>query len=265
MLAAAASLELYAQGAVEECADRSPTQAALGACLDSRVADAERDLEYKAKLARKTFASMRSKELRDKTQRAFDRAQRRFFSERDQQCGGSPETLSDSERSNKVRECIIRLTRERSAEIASSYSLGTAEARAPEEQQPARPQAPAATRPQSDPVYGVDWRLTRVIRDNKEMALPPKYKASLRLETDGRVSGYGAASAFTGRYRLRSPGRIEWAENGFLITHDAQQPDPSQIDYLYIDSLERITRAGLSKNGLVLRNEDGSISLSFER
>jgi hypothetical protein len=114
-------------------------------------------------------------------------------------------------------------------------------------------------------VYGVDWRLTRVIRDNKEMALPPKYKASLRLETDGRVSGYGAASAFTGRYRLRSPGRIEWAENGFLITHDAQQPDPSQIDYLYVDSLERITRAGLSKTGLVLRNEDGSISLSFER
>jgi len=67
------------------------------------------------------------------------------------------------------------------------------------------------------------------LRQIKEMALPPKYKASLRLETDGRVSGYGAASAFTGRYRLRSPGRIEWAENGFLITHDAQQPDPSQM------------------------------------
>jgi uncharacterized protein YecT (DUF1311 family) len=265
-IAAAASLEAHAQGVVEECADRSPTQAALSACLDSRVADAERDLEYKAKLARNTFASMRSRELRAKTQRAFDRAQRRFFAERDQQCGGNPETVGDSDRGNKVRECIIRLTRERSAELAASFSLSRADTRAAEEQPPpARPQTPAATRPQSDPVYGVDWRLTRVIRDNKEMALPPKYKASLRLETDGRVSGYGAASAFTGRYRLRSPGRIEWAENGFLITHDAQQPDPNQIDYLYIDSLERITRAGLSKTGLVLRNEDGSISLSFER
>ena len=49
------------------------------------------------------------------------------------------------------------------------------------------------------------------------------------------------------------------------VSIDAQQPDPSQIDYLYVDSLERITRAGLSKTGLVLRNEDGSISLSFER
>lgn len=254
---------------MEECADRSPTQSALSACLDGRLADAERDLARKAKLARDSFSAMRSRELRSKTQRAFDRAQRRFFSERDQQCGGTQDTLTESERSNKVRECMIRLTRSRSAEIASLLSLEDTEAPEaepqPQPQPPARAQTPAAARPQSDPVYGVDWRLTRIIRDNKELKLPPKYKGSLRLETDGRVSGYGTASAFTGRYRLRSPGRIDWAENGFLITHDAQQPDPNQIDYLYIDSLERTSNAGLSKTGLVLRNDDGSISLSFER
>ena len=264
-LAVAAIAPVLAASAMEECADRSPTQAGLSACLDSALADAERDLLYKAKLGRDSLEAMHTREQRAKAQRAFDRAQRRFFAERDRQCGGSRDTLPDSDRGNKMRECMIRLTRERSAQIAASLSLESAEPPEQAEAKPAAPQPDPAARAPSDPVYGVDWRLTRMIRDNKEMALPPKYRGNLRLEIDGRVSGYGAASAFTGRYRLRAPGKIEWAENGFLITHDAQQSDPSQIDYLYIDSLERITRAGLSKTGLVLRNEEGSISLSFER
>ena len=264
-LAVAAIAPVLAASATEECADRSPTQAALSECLDAALADAERDLMYKAKLGRESLDAMRGREQRAKAQRAFDRAQRRFFAERDRQCGGSRDALPDSDRGNKMRECMIRLTRERSAQIAASLSRESAETPAQAEAKPAAPQPDPAARAPSDPVYGVDWRLTRMIRDNKEMALPPKYRGHLRLETDGRVSGYGAGSAFTGRYRLRAPGKVEWAENGFLITHDAQQSDPSQIDYLYIDSLERITRAGLSKTGLVLRNEDGSISLSFER
>jgi uncharacterized protein YecT (DUF1311 family) len=265
LTAAATSTSLRAANAIEECADSSPTQAALSGCLDDRLNDAERELSSKSNLARESTDALRNREQRIKAQRAFDRSQRRFFADRDRQCAGSRDTLADTERANKVRECLIRLTRERTAEIAGSLSLDARESVPPAEVKPSRPQPETPPRPQSDPVYGVDWRLTRMIRDNKEMPLPPKYRANLRLETDGRVSGYGAASAFTGRYRLRTAGKIEWAENGFLITHDAQQRDPTQFDYLYVDSLERATRAGLSKTGLVLRNEDGSISLSFER
>jgi uncharacterized protein YecT (DUF1311 family) len=253
-------------GPIDECADISPTQSAIGVCLENKLADAEADLAAKSKLARQSVDAIRGRDQRVKAQRAFDRAQRRFFSERDRLCGEGREALNESERSNKIRDCLIRLTRERSAEIASSLSLTAADSSTPPaEAKPSRPPAEPAPRPSNDPVYGVDWKLTRMIRDNQEIPLPPKYRANLRLETDGRVSGYGAVSAFTGRYRLRSPGKIEWAENGFLITHDAQQPDPTQIDYLYVDSLERTSRAGLSKSGLVLRSEDGSISLSFER
>jgi uncharacterized protein YecT (DUF1311 family) len=265
-VAAIACVRLCVAGPVDECVDASPTQAALSACLDSSLADAENDLAAKSKLARQGVDGIRAREPRIKAQRAFDRAQRRFFSDRDQQCGGSPESLADSERSNKIRDCLIRLTRQRSAELAATLSLDASPTPSRSaESKPPPPQPEAVTRASEDPVYGVDWRLARMIRDNKEVPLPPKYKANLRLETDGRVSGYGAASAFTGRYRLRAPGKIEWAENGFLITHDAQQPDPTQMDYLYVDSLERTTRAGLSKTGLVLRSEDGSVSLSFER
>lgn len=247
-----------AASAIEECADSSPTQAALSDCLDSQLAAAERELSSKAQLARQHAQAIRNREQRTKALQAVDRAQRRFFAAREQECGStSPEAMTESERGNKIRNCMIRVTRER-AGLAGASSAEAVETPAVQDEKP-------AARVQPDPVYGVDWRLTRLIRDNKEVALPAKYRANLRLETDGRVSGYGAASAFTGRYRLRSPGKIEWAENGFLITHDARQPDPTQIDYLYVDSLERATRAGLSKTGLVLRSEDGSISLSFER
>jgi len=266
VVAAIADVRLCLAGPVDECADASPTQAALSACLDSSLADAESDLAAKSKLARQSVDGIRAREPRIKAQRAFDRAQRRFFFDRDQQCGGNPESLADSERSNKIRDCLISLTRQRAAELAATLSLDpSSSSSSSAEAKPPRAQPEPAPRAAEDPVYGVDWRLARMIRDNKEIPLPPKYRANLRLETDGRVSGYGAASAFTGRYRLKAPGKIEWAENGFLITHDAQQPDPTQIDYLYVDSLERTTRAGLSKTGLVLRSEDGSVSLSFER
>lgn len=255
---AAACSTVQAASAIEECADSSPTQAALSDCLDSRLAAAERELSIRAQVARQQAQAIRNREQRTKALRALDRAQRRFFAAREQECGStSPEAMAESERGNKIRNCMIRVTREQ-AGLAGMSSVESVET-------PAVPEASPTSRAQPDPVYGVDWRLTRLIRDNKEVALPPKYRANLRLETDGRVSGYGAASAFTGRFRLRSAGKIEWAENGFLITHDARQPDPTQIDYLYVDSLERATRAGLSKTGLVLRSEDGSISLSFER
>jgi hypothetical protein len=229
--------------------------------------EAERDLAHKSKLARQVLENTRSREERARGLRAFDRAQRRFYAERDRQCGGSRDTLSDSERGNPIRDCMIQLTRERSAQVGANLPIPRKPAADETDERPSSRAAPSEPTPRAapDPVYGVDWRLTRMIRDNKDVPLPPKYKANLRLETDGRVSGYGAASAFTGRYRVRSPGRIEWSENGFLITHDAQQPDPSGFDYLYIDSLERINRAGLSKTGLLLRNDDGSIALSFER
>jgi uncharacterized protein YecT (DUF1311 family) len=265
-IAAIAGVRLGIAGPVDECADVSPTQAALSACLDSSLADAENDLAAKSKLARQSVDGIRAREPRIKAQRAFDRAQRRFSFDRDQQCGGNRDSLADSERGNKIRDCLIRLTRQRSAELAATLSLDASPSSSPPaEAKPPRSRPESAPRTAEDPVYGVDWRLARMIRDNKEVPLPPKYRANLRLETDGRMSGYGAASAFTGRYRLRAPGKIEWAENGFLITHDAQQPDPTQMDYLYVDSLERTTRAGLSKTGLVLRSEDGSVSLSFER
>jgi uncharacterized protein YecT (DUF1311 family) len=256
---------VHAQTVLEQCADRSPTHAALTACLDAVLIEAERDLANKVQLARESLESIPGREQRARNQRAFDRAQRRFFYERDSQCGGSRESLPQSDRGNQMRACMIQFTRSRTEQIAGTLPLQSMRSQERAQPKPASDPVDAVARPSSDPVYGVDWRLTRIIRDNKELPLPPKYKANLRLETDGRMSGYGAASAFTGRYRLRSPGKIEWSENGFLITHDAQQPDPTQTDYLYIDSLERTTRAGLSKSGLVLRNEDNSISLSFER
>ena len=257
------STPLHAGTAIDECADNSPTQAALSACLDHLLAAAERDLSAQAKRARQSAQAIRNRHQRAAAMRALDRAQKRFFASRDQECGSKHlDVAAESERGNRIRDCMVQMTRERAAQLAGSLPAEAAQTPAPDE---ARPSPRQSARPQADPVYGVDWRLMRLIRDNKEVALPPQYRANLRLEIDGRVSGFGAASAFTGRYRLRTPGNIEWAENGFLITRDARQPDPTQMDSLYVDSLERTNRAGLSKTGLVLRNEDGSISLSFER
>src|SRR5262249_9030369 len=176
---------LRAAAPLEECADISPTQAGISVCLDNKLAEAQADLAAKSKLARRSIDAIRGHEQRAKAQRGFERAQRRFLAERERVCGES-RPLSDSERGNKVRDCLIRLTRDRSDEIAASLSLNTGERSTPEpEPKSSAPQAEAAPRAPTDPVYGVDWRLTRMIRDNQEVPLPPKYRANLRLETDG--------------------------------------------------------------------------------
>jgi uncharacterized protein YecT (DUF1311 family) len=268
LAAGALALPAFAQTYLEQCADESPTQSAIGTCMEQKLAEAERELAHNAKLMRDGFATMRGRETRARAHEDFDRAQRRFFTQRDRECGAVREGLDYSDRSNKVRDCMIRMTMTRSAQIASRLGPPAAPpAVKPQEATPAPEDsaADASKRASADPVYGADWHLIKMVRDNKEVPLPPKYRGTLRLEPDGRVSGFGAGSAFTGRFRIPSPGRIQWSENGFLISHDAQQADPSGVDYLYIDSLERVSRAGLARTGLVLRSEDGSVTLSFER
>ena len=253
------SSSLAASAPLEECTDQSPTLEGIALCLDELFEQAEEDLQEQAKAARTRIAATRSRNARGQAERAFDAAQKRFFAARRATCGRLiNQGEANNARANQVRDCFVLRTRERAAEIAGEFGLASDGAE----------QAAAANRSSADPadnVYGTDWRLTRLVRDRKDIPLPAGYTATLRLDVDGRVSGKGAVNAFAGEYQLKSQGRIEWAQHGFLTTRTSGPVEFGAIDQLFIDALERATRAGLAQANLVLRNEDASIALTFVR
>jgi heat shock protein HslJ/uncharacterized protein YecT (DUF1311 family) len=245
---------------LDECTDQSPTLEGIALCLDDLFEQAEQDLQSEAKAARTRIAGIRSRSERLRAERAFDAAQKKFFTSRRAMCGRLSGESEDgyNVRANQVRDCFVRRTQERALEIASEFGR--------------RPAGEERTAAQSDPdagaansVYGMEWRLVRLVRDRKEIPLPAGYKATLRLDEDGRVSGKGAVNAFSGEYQLKSQGRIEWAQHGFLTTRTLGFEEFGAMDQLFIDALERATRAGMGQTGLVLRNEDSSIALTFVR
>ena len=230
----------------------------IAICLDDMFEEAENDLLEQAKMARQRINAINSRTRRVSAERAFDREQKQFLASRRANCGPlTSEFSADSARANEIRDCYIRMARERAAEIGKS--LGN---------RPAAQEAPAARsapRAAADAVYGIDWRLDRLVRDNDEFELPDGYRATVRLDDDGRVSGKGAVNAFSGQYKLRPGGKIEWTQNGLFITRTSGLDEHAGVDQLFIDALERVSRAGLGQDGLVLRNEDGSIVLTFTR
>jgi len=253
------SSSLAAPSPIEECTDQSPTLEGIALCLDELFEQAEEDLQEQAKAARTRIAGTRNRTARGQAERAFNAAQKRFFAARRTGCGRL--TIegggANNARANQVRECFVRRTRERAAEIVVEFNLASASA----EQAAAETAAPDP----ADSVYGTDWRLARLVRDRKDVALPAGYTATLRLDVDGKVSGKGAVNAFAGEYQLKSQGRIQWAQHGFLTRRTSGPVEFGAIDLLFIDALERATRAGLAQASLVLRNEDASIALTFVR
>ena len=107
-------------------------------------------------------------------------------------------------------------------------------------------------------LFGTEWVATRI----KGVAAPDKGAPTLRIDAEGRVSGFAGCNRFSGTARINGTDIAV----GKLATTRMACAGPSmasEVDYLR--ALVKVTKFDLSNAGLVLSDADGKPLLMFAR
>ena len=244
---------------VEECTDRSPTVAGISACLDETFKRAEIGMWERSKAVLVQMKQLRKQPGSGGAVQLFNAAQKQFHSYRAAQCAWVARQSETTQGAERLRmDCLIRLTRERTMELAGTLP--------PE---PAVLEDNAAANPPSEPPvespFGVEWHLVQLIRGGREEPLSAESSVVLVLSQGGGVAGTTRASIYSGRYVLGPNNRIQWLQSGFNIERASGQFDADDPDEVILDDLAVTTKLRVDSTGLTLTNDNGSVALSFSR
>jgi uncharacterized protein YecT (DUF1311 family) len=258
-LLVAAVANAHPAAPLEDCTDRSPTLAGIHECLDQIFQQTDAELRVRGKAVLVLMRRIQKQTRSPKAPQTFILAQNQFRAFRKAQCDWSARRAPTEPRASWLRQdCLIRLTQERSAELAALLPGGEAGL---EQQEGGSFQPDDATQT----LFDVEWRLVRVRKHGLEVPLPRESRLSLVLTEGGSAGGRTRAGLFSGRYALRDGGRIEWLQQGFSLERNSGRFDAPDPDEAILDDLVLTTRLRLDVPGLVLQSEDGSVSLGFAR
>jgi heat shock protein HslJ len=112
---------------------------------------------------------------------------------------------------------------------------------------------------------GRPWRLTRLLRNGQRVGLVPGSTPSIQFDEAGHVSGNASVNRFSGGYATDATGALRWSQPGFATTRMSGPADLMRQEDWYLDALNRVVRLQVAGNTLMLRNDDESIVLTFER
>jgi uncharacterized protein YecT (DUF1311 family) len=256
LLAAAAA---RAASPIEECTDRSPTVAGIGACLGEMLEQAEGELWARSKAVLAQMRQLQKQPGSRGAVQAFGAAEKQFHAYRMAQCAWLATRAESKQGSERQRtDCLIRLTRERTLELAA---LLPAESGASEDKIAANPPSEA----QGHALFGIEWRLVHLLKNGQEQPLSAQSRLVLILSEGGGVTGTTRASIYGGRYALGAANRIEWLQAGFTVERVSGQFDANDPDEALLDDLAATTKLRLEATGLTLANDSGSLSLVFGR
>jgi uncharacterized protein YecT (DUF1311 family) len=244
---------------LDECSDRSPTVAGIRACLDQMFQQADAELRLRAKAVLARMREVQKQTGSPRAAQTFIAAQKEFRAYRKAHCDWCA-TAAQTEQAAETlrRDCAIRLTRNRVGELATLL--------------PADGAGPKATEAESVPaealshaLFGVEWRLVRVVKDGRQVPLAPESRVVLMLSEGGSVTGRTSGSIYSGRYVLRDGNRIEWLQRGFSVERTSGRFDVSDPDESILDDMLQTTRLWVESPGLILDSGDGSVTLVFAR
>ena len=247
----------HAASPVDECTDQSPTVAGISACLDRMFKRAEDGMWEQSKAVLVQMKQLRKQAGSHGAVQLFNAAQKQFHSYRAAQCAWVARHSETAQGADRLRmDCLIRLTRERTLELAGTLPTEVAVV----EDKPATnpPSEAAAHSP-----FGVEWHLVQLIRGGREEPLSAESRVVLVLSEGGGVAGTTRASIYSGRYVLGPNNRIQWLQSGFNIERASGQFDADDPDEAILDDLAATTKLLVDSTGLTLTNDNGSVVLSF--
>jgi len=244
---------------VEECTDRSPTLAGITACLDEMLKRAEDGMWARSKAVLAQMKQLRKQAGSRGAAQLFNAAQKQFHSYRAAQCAWVATQSETTQGAERLRvDCMIRVTRERTLELAGALPTEAA----PLEETPAA--NPPVEAPSQSP-FGVEWHLVQLVRNGQEEPLSAESRVVLVLSEGGGVAGTTRASIYSGRYVLGPNNRIAWLQTGFNIERASGQFDADDPDEAILDDLAATTKLRVDSTGLTLTSDNGSVVLVFGR
>lgn len=112
-------------------------------------------------------------------------------------------------------------------------------------------------------VSGVEWILTRMVKDGTTIALVENAKATFTCDEAGKVAGKATLNRYSGNLAIKESGEIVW-NKAFIMTRMAGPPALMQQEADFTQVLMQTSRMFLKNEKLALMSEDGSYDLEFE-
>ncbi len=241
-----------AETALNECWRQSANHQEASACLRSESNKTEAALAQAARAMRAEMARLDSVTGRNGAVDAFDASQAAFEQYRERTCAWiAAAAAGGSGTGDMALDCMIRLTRQRTAEL---------EAQMPEREAGPEPAAPAVPAVLSN----VDWHLSALEEAGVPIALPQGATATFRLGADGRVTGRAPINAYFGEAKLDADGDLSW-KGPMGSTQMAGAPELMDAEAAYFRIVQGSSRWRLVEGELMLESVEGGSSARFRQ
>jgi len=256
LICSAAVSAAEAQTPLQACYASSPNRSAVGLCLERKLRDADAAMASALASAREEATRLDTVTGHAQGVKALSAAQKEFLAFRSANCAWYAARMSAGTGSgDATQDCMIRMTRTRADELRASASASETAG-----------QPSLLTESSSVMAWqGVDWKLTKMVRDGKDVPLVTNSKITANFHAAGRLAGMASVNRYFGSYKAGGDGRIEWAAPGFGATRMAGPPQLMQQEGWFLDALGKVSTARMEGTRLILANDDGSVELTFER
>jgi heat shock protein HslJ len=254
-LACVAASAAEPQSPLQACSAAAQNPSAVSQCLERKLHEADAVMAAALAAARQESGRLDLATGRSQAVRALAAAQREFLSYRGSNCAWHAARTGATGASDTTQDCLIRMTLARADDLRTQL-------------------APAATPAQTSALtesasvmawQGVEWKLTRMVRDGREVPIVAGSKVTANFHAAGRVAGVASLNRYFGSYKASGDGHIGWAAPTFGATQLAGKPELMQQETLYLGALAKVSNARMEGTRLVLSNDDESVELTFER
>jgi heat shock protein HslJ len=113
-------------------------------------------------------------------------------------------------------------------------------------------------------ITGIEWRLKKMITDNKSIPLIENSKNTFSCDEDGKVAGVATINRYFGNFNLKENGEIVW-NKAFGMTRMAGPPELMEQEAAFMQALPQTSRMYLKGPQLILASEDKSTLLEFQK
>jgi heat shock protein HslJ len=245
-----------AQTPLQACYAKSLNRNTVEQCLKRQLQEADTAMAEALGLARREMGEVDLATGGSQGAKALAAGQREFLGFREANCAWYAARMSSGiGAGDAALDCTIRMTRARADELRAQVSAAESLA------EPALPAESASVMAWQ----GVEWKLTKLVRDGKEVPLVAKSRITAAFHAAGRVAGMASVNRYFGSYKARGDGRIEWPAPAFGATRMAGPPALMKQEGLFLDALGKVSKARMEGSKFLLANEDGSVELTFER
>jgi heat shock protein HslJ len=110
-----------------------------------------------------------------------------------------------------------------------------------------------------------ELRLTKLVADGAEVALPEDPPITMRFGGDGKIGGRSAVNRYFGSYEWAGDGAIRWPGSGLGMTRMAGPAPAMELESKFSRALTGTTRLLTSTNGARFESGDAKQALEFTR